>query len=653
MKTFQKKFQKLDMYPLGSIKAEGFLKEQLLIGKDGMAGNLYKLEPQMIEAPYVRDAFIDKWSPEEQIGWQAEISGNYWAGYIMHAFTLNDKEMIEIATKWVDDMLKTQCEDGYLGTFRHENDNIYDDYNPMNSCAYRGLIAFYEATGRKDILDALYRTHLWFCDKWAGDKKTVYAGQSIIQTMIPMYQLTGEKRFVDFAVDYLEFMVSHDIFKKSYVEMLEKDLVYLADHSAGIAHAMAYPALVYSATGEEKYLSASVRRIKQALEKIVHITGGFSCAAEYAAPISSTAEYEYCSFTFGLESYARMCYITGNPMYGDEMEKIFYNGAQGGRMKDEKAIAYLTAPNQILATEKSSTFAGDVQVYAPCYPVACCPVNAVAIVPEFIRSMLMHDADGNVYVMAYGPCNLNYNGISLEEKTLYPFRNSAEFIINCDKKFALNLKIPAWAKGYAITVNGETANIQAKDGFTVLERKWSNGDKVEVTFKAEVEVIKIDDSDYCKKYPLAIKYGALVFSYHIPEVWKAIPGNPVTPLPDGWSFYEARPFYQEADCEDFHERLGRKREQFNWNIVVDENLSPEDITVEEIEPNGYVWKNPPIKLHTKCYKALYLNALYPPRTYEPFGDYQDVSQELPLTLEPYGCTNLRLTYFHKTKTRKT
>ena len=64
------------------------------------------------------------------------------------------------------------------------------------------------------------------------------------------------------------------------------------------------------------------------------------------------------------------------------------------------------------------------------------------------------------------------------------------------------------------------------------------------------------------------------------------------------------------------------------------------------------YKNPPIKLHTKCYKALYLNALYPPRTYEPFGDFQDVSQELPLTLEPYGCTNLRLTYFHKTKTRK-
>ena len=113
-KNFQKKFQKLDMYPLGSIKAEGFLKEQLLIGKDGMAGNLYKLEPQMIEAPYVRDAFIDKWSPEEQIGWQAEISGNYWAGYIMHAFTLDDKELIDIATKWVDNMLETRCEDGYL-----------------------------------------------------------------------------------------------------------------------------------------------------------------------------------------------------------------------------------------------------------------------------------------------------------------------------------------------------------------------------------------------------------------------------------------------------------------------------------------------------------------------------------------------------------
>ena len=37
------KFQKLNTLPLGAIKAEGFLKDQLILGKDGISGNLYKL----------------------------------------------------------------------------------------------------------------------------------------------------------------------------------------------------------------------------------------------------------------------------------------------------------------------------------------------------------------------------------------------------------------------------------------------------------------------------------------------------------------------------------------------------------------------------------------------------------------------------------
>ena len=72
----------------------------------------------MIADPYVKDTHVKAWKAEEQVGWQAEISGNYWAGYIQHAFVLDDAEMIERATKWVDDMLKTQLENGYLGTYR-------------------------------------------------------------------------------------------------------------------------------------------------------------------------------------------------------------------------------------------------------------------------------------------------------------------------------------------------------------------------------------------------------------------------------------------------------------------------------------------------------------------------------------------------------
>ena len=642
-----KKYQKLSMFPLGSIKAEGFIKEQMLRGKDGMSGHLYELEPEMIAEPYVKDVNIDVWSNDEQSGWQAEISGNYWAGYIMHAFTLGDEEMISRATKWVDDMLKQQKDDGYLGTYRRENSDIYDDFNSSgNTCAYRGLIAFYEATKREDVLEALHKAMLWFCENWAGDKKTVYSGQAIVEPMVLVYFLTGDERLRDFARDYMEYVPTNDIFKNSYKAMLD-GLKYFSTHAAGLAHGVRYPVLVYSATGKKDYLDASVKRIDDALKLNTHLSGGAACVSEYVAPVASTTEHEYCSFTFYTQSYNCMAYITGNPKYGDLMENVFYNAAQGARKKDEKAIAYLSAPNQIYATLWSSSSADDVQVYAPCYHVACCPVNSVLIVPEFVRSMLHRDNDDNVYVMAYGPCSLDYNGIKIKENTLYPFRNKVEFEINCDKQFALNLKIPGWAKGYSVSINGEESNVQAKDGFVKLDREWKTGDKAEISFKAEIEVIHIDDSDFADKRPLAIRYGTLLFSYHIQEDWKKVePRKLRNPLPEDWAWYGAFPHFEEANVPDFHERLGLRRQQFTWNFAVDENLSPADIEIEEIPENGYVWENPPIKLHTHCYKSTLMNAPYQVITHEPFGKYQEVTDKMSLTLEPYGCTNLRITYFH-------
>ena len=121
----------------------------------------------------------------------------------------------------------------------------------------------------------------------------------------------------------------------------------------------------------------------------------------------------------------------------------------------------------------------------------------------------------------------------------------------------------------------------------------------------------------------------------------------MTPLPEGYSWWNVTAAYQEADNPDPHMRMGLRKYQTSWNIALDENLSPDEITIEELPENGYVWENPLIKLHTHCYKAPYMCAPYQKRTFEPFGDYQFVTDKLPLELVPYGCTNLRITYFPK------
>ena len=96
-------------------------------------------------------------------------------------------------------------------------------------------------------------------------------------------------------------------------------------------------------------------------------------------------------------------------------------------------------------------------------------------------------------------------------------------------------------------------------------------------------------------------------------------------------------------------------ESSNWksiNIESNGTMKYGYLSAEELEEKGYVWEKPLIKLHTECYKAPYLYPPYPIRTLEPAGDKHTVTEKLPLVLEPYGCTNLRISYFPRADLKK-
>lgn len=86
-------YAKRKILPLGCIRARGFLKEQLLRSKNGMGGHLPEIVPEMIADPYLRKAVVKQWDGGEISGRGTEISGNYYAGLIRLAFTLNDGEL--------------------------------------------------------------------------------------------------------------------------------------------------------------------------------------------------------------------------------------------------------------------------------------------------------------------------------------------------------------------------------------------------------------------------------------------------------------------------------------------------------------------------------------------------------------------------------
>lgn len=649
-------YEKLHRFPLGALHAEGFLYEQMRRCKEGFGGHLDELEPGMIADPFISKSYVPMWGNGDQSGWGAEISGNYWTGLIQMAFTMQDDALIAKVTDWVDNMAAKQREDGYLGTYYEPDALIYEDYNAWGTAgAMRGLLAFYEATGREDIFDAIYRCMLWFANTWTGDRKTSYVGGLIMEPMLFCYAKTHDKILLDFVYDYTEFLVTHDIFSSSYKAFLEAELEYTSNHSAAYGVMTRLPALLYAADGGEQYLAASRRILENIKSKATNLNGGVVSNQEYLGPPSSLSETEYCTFTFFNATFSYMSFITGEAKYGDDMEQAFYNGVQGARKKDERAMAYMSAPNQIMATDQSSFTNMYFQVYAPCHPVSCCPVNAVTVLPEFVRGMMLYDDAGGLYCTAYGPVSLVTDTLSVTETTMYPFRDTVTLTIDKSENnnpFTIALRIPDWCKEYEITVNGTVIDSDKdSDGYAKVLRMWSAGDTVSIRFVMETLVVRVDDSAMSAKYPIAILRGPLLYALHPEEAWCPYPGTPCTPLPEGWSWFRVVTKHGEADCHDAHDRMGMRRWFTPFNVALDEHITPDDITVEEVEipADAYPWECAPIKLHLTGYRAPYAYPPYPARSIEPYGDRLTVAEQIPLALEPYGCTNLRISYFPRAK----
>ena len=255
-----KNHAKLFHLPLGAITAEGWLREQLLRNREGMGGHLDELEPIMLLAPYTTKDTDEKWG-DVKAGWGAEISGNYWLGVIKLAFTLQDHELIAKVTAWVDRVLENAEPEGYLGAYRLEDDRM-EDFNAWGtSGAMRGLLDFYEATGRSEVFSAVYNCMLWFTRHWAGDKKTRYAGQAIIDPMMRCYYKTGDKRLLDFCVDYFDFLDHNDLYQNSPNAFLASKLRYNSNHTAGYSLQVRLPSMVYCGNGDPRLLRASVNGI--------------------------------------------------------------------------------------------------------------------------------------------------------------------------------------------------------------------------------------------------------------------------------------------------------------------------------------------------------------------------------------------------------
>ncbi len=637
----------------GEITTRGWLRIQLELSLAGMGGHLGEIESDQMEKPYVTRDFDPAKGARGLVGWCAEMGGEYAIGAAMLAYALDDDALIAKAADRIRAAMALQEPDGYLGAYR-PGDNRQEDYNAWGChFFYEAMLLEYARTGGKAILDAVHRGLLWFAENWSGDRKTDYAGPTILIPAAEVFRLTGDAQLRAFCENYAAWLDQPGHLHGATLATFP--LGTHEYHVAAVAARLKVPVALAAGLDRPDWLAAALKMLSAWRDGLGWQASYTPCAdGEWTAAPSCVGESEYCDHIFCLELFQRLATLTGDPAWADAIERIVFNAAQGARAKDERTIGYMTSPNQWYATRRSSRHGPEAhyEVYAPNVNAACCPANSIRLYPLYILGAVLREGD-DLRISNYGPMAVKTGiggaEIELAIDTEYPFDGRVTLRVRANGwRGSLRLRRPAWASGVTMTRNGrDVSTKRPPDSIITISGPWRAEETVEVAFTWTPVVRAVRDRDFPAEAPLrAVEWGALVFSQPVEERWTPVPRAKIA-----WG--EDRSPSQPAEWPWFDVEPVREPEP----LALPADIAPAAICVERAADGDplHPWQKPPVRLHVPMVRAA---AAYPPESRgglhtpapaagiiapDPGAKPQDVA------LVPFGATTLRTTCFPTAK----
>lgn len=497
--------------------------------------------------------------------WTGEQPGKWLESSILSGCSFQDNDLISQSRNVLAEMIRSQAEDGYLGITA---DDLRTEIKPLRGMdpyeqyfTLHALITAYEVWNNKEALNAAIKladyylknigegkAEFWpspyrppenvntiICSQytWVPDetKKTPkmyvrseiaghtahysWEGTMFIDPVTRLYQVTGEKRFLDWCqwvVSKIDIWSGWDSFSKLDqvaagtlgVHQLQP---YVHSHTFHM-NFMGFLRL-YQATGDKTLL----RKVEGAWEDIarrqVYITGGVSVAEHYEPgynkPLTGHV-VETCANMSWLQLNQMLLEITGKPRYADAIESLLINHVFAAQTIDGDSNRYHTPPNGF---KPDDYFHG----------VDCCSSSGhrqISMLPGLFYATTSDGIVVNQYVESSVNLDIKGNRIELKQSTRYPESELSTITLNCSNpvQFSLQLRIPSWCTNPSVTVNGKVESGVKSGYYHSIERKWRNGDSVVIRFPMTTSWIKRQHSE-TKRW--AIIRGPVV--YALDTVW--------------------------------------------------------------------------------------------------------------------------------------
>ena len=524
--------------PLRQVKPAGWIKAQLQMDlREGFAGKLDQLAPAEVATDIFgsgrnRTGRLNKAKPNQPDWWNGEYEGNWRTGYIMMAYLGDVPEAKREADDYVRHILQTQDEDGYIGIYSPQLRYSQDPDNGelwTQACILRGLLAYYELTGNTKVFTAIERAVECTMAHYGPNKQGAFGiakrggithGLMFADVLERLYDLTSKAKYKDFGLWLYQDFSAH-IFSSYNVFNCDTRLAFLLDvdrpffgHGVHTYESIRVPLWLSSVSGKLDFK----RAYDNAFQKVKRYTfcSGSAVGMENIGarvPDPTYCFYEYCDIKELLSTFCSVLQKTGNAQFGDRVEQIIFNAAQGARAAQGKAITYLTRDNRY----KVSGALGGRDKFSPTHAdvAACCVANATQIMALYVRGMWMRERqEQGLAATLYGPCSVDTNvrgaNVHIEEETLYPFSPEVSITLLPERpvKFPLLLRNPGWSKNTRVTCDG--SRVEREGDYFIVRKTWQKGDRVSVTFNESIIGIPASNGE------VAIQRGPLIYALQIP-----------------------------------------------------------------------------------------------------------------------------------------
>lgn len=533
---------------LSQVMPTGWLKTQLEENLRGFTGHLDSLVPELIieDDIYGTDrltrqvkskdlgALSDAGEWQVQfLWWNSETQGNWWDGYIRSAILTNDTGHLKKIKAHIQSILATQDTDGYLGiydtdlryNFETENGELW-----AKTTLLRSLLAWYAYTGDSVVWIAVKRavdnvmvnyppglSHPFHIHK--PDAGGLTHGLVFTDVLETMYRLTGHQAYLDYCLFLYRDFSQQELNEDGQYDKLVKPGVPLLGHGVHTYEQLRPLAVSYYASGNVQ-LKTAMDIFLQKIE-ITTNPSGAPTGDEFIGGRNADAThsgYEYCAVHELMDSYISLLIKTGDVSYGDKVERLFFNAAQGARHPSASAICYLKTDNSYYLTGGKNGDTSDKNQtryrYSPVHKEAavCCVPNAGRIGPYYIQHMWMQE-DNALVAELLGPCEVSTimggHRILLKEITEYPYAHKIRFEVSTGEpmKFQLKIRKPSWANDVKSSLP-----YTLKDGYIVIDKTWGK------TTVLSIEFISQPVLQHTSQGEIYFTYGPLVLAHPIEAV---------------------------------------------------------------------------------------------------------------------------------------